>query len=310
MKLISIVTPCFNEEENVVDLYTRMKTVFADRPQYQFEHIFIDNASTDRTVPLLKEIAAQDKRLKIIVNSRNFGTVRSPFHGILQARGDAVVFIAADLQEPVEMIPRFLEKWEEGFRIVVGIKKGSEESKPMFALRKLYYRVVGRLAEVELINDFTGFGLYDRRVIGILRDLEDPYPYLRGLISEIGFQRAEIEYLQPVRRRGITKNNFYALYDVAMLGMTNHSKVPLRLATMLGFTFSIICLLIATAYLVAKLIFWNTYTIGTAPVIVGLFFFASIQLMFTGILGEYIGSIHTKVFNRPLVVEKERINFD
>ena len=309
-KMVSIVTPCFNEQENVGPLAEAVRREMQGLAGYEYEHIFIDNASTDRTVPILKEIAAKDKRVKVIVNARNFGHIRSPFYGLLQATGDAVILMAADFQDPPALIPSFIKKWEEGFRVVVGVKTSSEESPLFYAVRRAYYSLVGKLADVELIPNFTGFGLYDRQVIQVLRGIDDPYPYFRGLICDIGFEKARIEFVQPTRKRGFTKNNFYTLYDIAMLGITNHSKVPLRLATMLGFGLSLICLLVALAYLVAKLVFWNTYTIGTAPVIVGLFFFASVQLMFIGILGEYIGSIHTKVLRRPLVVEKERINFD
>jgi polyisoprenyl-phosphate glycosyltransferase len=308
-KLISIVMPCFNEEDNVREAYERVSRFFAGLPSYDYEHIFIDNASTDRTVPILKEIAGRDKRVKIIVNTRNFGHIRSPFHGLLQASGEAVILMVSDLQDPPEMISEFLRKWEEGYKIVVGVKKGSEEAKPMYALRKLYYDVIGRLAEVRLIKNFTGFGLYDREVVEILRNINDPYPYFRGLICDIGFAVAEIEYIQPVRKRGITKNNFYTLYDMAMLGMTNHSKVPLRLATMLGFAMSIVSLLVGLAYFIYKLIFWSSFSVGIAPLVIGLFVFASVQLFFLGIVGEYVGSIHTQVLRRPLVIEKERINF-
>jgi glycosyltransferase involved in cell wall biosynthesis len=309
-KRISIVTACYNEEENVREVYARVKQVFEALPQYAYEHLFIDNASTDRTVPILKEIAAQDKRVKIIVNARNFGHIRSPFHGLLQAGGDAVISIVADLQDPPDMIAEFLRKWEEGYKVVVGVKKGSDEAKPMYLVRKLYYHFIAGLSEVRLIKNFTGFGLYDRQVIEILRHIGDPYPYFRGLICDIGFETAEIEYSQPVRKRGITKNNFYTLYDMAMLGMTNHSKVPLRLATMAGFLMGLASLFIGLAYLVYKLIYWNEFSVGIAPLVIGLFLFASVQLFFLGIVGEYVGAIHTQVLRRPLVVEKERINFD
>lgn len=307
---ISVVTACYNEEANVREVYLQVRQVMELEPGYTYEHIFIDNASSDQTVPILKEIAAQDKRVKIIVNARNFGHIRSPFHGLLQARGAAVVSIVADLQDPPKMITNFLRKWEEGYKIVVGIKKGSEEAKPMYAVRKLYYNLISRLSDISLVKNFTGFGLYDQRVIAVLREISDPYPYFRGLICDIGFERAEIEYTQPVRKRGITKNNFYTLYDVAMLGMTNHSKVPLRLATMLGFAVSLLSLLAGLAYVVYKLVFWNQFSVGIAPLVIGLFFVGSVQLFFLGIVGEYVGSIHTQVLKRPLVVEKERINFD
>ncbi len=310
LKLISIVTACFNEEENVKELYEQVKAVFIDLPQYDYEHIFIDNASKDRTVTILKGIAQKDRRVKIIVNTRNFGHIRSPFHGLMQAKGDAVISIVADLQDPPIMIKEFIKKWEEGYKIVIGVKTQSEESKLFFAIRKAYYNLVSRLSEIELIKNFTGFGLYDQKVIETLRSVKDPYPYFRGLICDIGFERAVIEYLQPSRKRGFTKNNFYTLFDMAMLGITNHSKVPLRLATMTGFAVAILNLIVALGYFVYKLIFWYSFNVGIAPLVIGLFFFASVQLFFIGIIGEYIGSIHTQVLKRPLVVEKERINFD
>jgi glycosyltransferase involved in cell wall biosynthesis len=306
---ISIVTPCFNEQENIEAIYTDVQRIFAGLPHYEYEHIFIDNASTDRTVPILRELVAKDKRVKVIVNARNFGHIRSPFHGLMQARGAAVISIVADLQDPPEMIPQLLAKWEEGYKMVLAIKKGSEEAKPMFAVRRIYYKLVSSLAEVELIKDFTGFGLYDQEIINILRTIDDPYPYFRGLICDIGFEKAKIEYHQPVRKRGITKNNFYTLYDMAMLGMTNHSKVPLRLATMVGFAMASLNLMFGLVYLVYKLVYWDRFSLGIAPLVIGLFFFGSIQLFFLGIVGEYVGAIHTQVLRRPLVIEKERINF-
>ena len=310
LKRISVVTACFNEEENVKELYEQVKTVFVDLPQYEYEHIFIDNASKDRTVSILKEIAQKDRRVKIIVNTRNFGHIRSPFHALMQAKGDAAIFIVADLQDPPDIIKGFIRKWEEGYKIVIGVKTQSEESQIFFAIRKAYYNLVGRLSEIALIKNFTGFGLYDRQVIEILRSIEDPYPYFRGLICDIGFDRAVIEYVQPTRKRGFTKNNFYTLYDMAMLGITNHSKVPLRLATMTGFIVALMSLLTALVYFIYKLIFWDNFQVGMAPLVIGLFFFTSVQLFFIGVIGEYVGAIHTQVLKRPLVVEKERVNFD
>ena len=309
MKLISIVTPCFNEENNIRELYGKVKAIMTGLENYRYEHIFIDNASTDRTVDILRESAQNDKNLKVIVNTRNFGHIRSPYHAILQTQGDAVISIVADLQDPPELIKEFVKKWESGFKIVVGVKKESRESKLFYTLRQLYYSTLVRLANVELIEQFTGFGLYDREVINILRDLKEPYPYFRGLIAEIGLSRTTVEYLQPARHRGITKNNFYTLLDIALLGLTSHSKVPLRLAVIVGFIAAVVSLAVALFYLVYKLLFWNSFTVGLAPLVVGIFFFSSVQLLFLGIVGEYVGSIHTYVQNRPLVVEKERINF-
>ena len=308
-KLISIVTPCYNEEDNVREIYEQVRAVMQKETSYSYEHLFIDNASTDQTVPILRQLASTDPCVKVIVNVRNFGPIRSPVYGLLQATGDAAVLIVADLQDPPGMIADFLRKWEAGYKIAVGVKKGSEEAKPMYAIRKLYYDFVTRLADTRLIKNFTGFGLYDQQVIKVLRQINDPYPYLRGLICDIGFEAAEIEYTQPIRKRGLTKMNFYILYDVAMLGLTNHSKVPLRLATMLGFVMATGSLLVGLGYFVYKLLFWSSFSIGIAPLVIGLFVFASVQLVFLGIVGEYVGAIHTQVLRRPLVIEKERINF-
>ncbi|MFM2322409.1 MAG: hypothetical protein RLZZ225_562 [Pseudomonadota bacterium] len=310
MKLISIVIPCFNEEENILELYHQIKNVFKKNPFYNYESIFIDNASKDGTVNVLKKIAEKDKNIKIIVNARNFGHIRSPFYGLLQANGDAVILMGADLQEPPYLINDFILAWEAGFKIVIGIKEKSEESKLMFSIRKLYYRFVTSISEVELVKNFTGFGLYDRSFLNIFKKIDDPYPYFRGFIADIGFERKEVPYTQPKRKYGITKNNFYTLYDVAMLGITNYSKLPIRLATISGFFLSIISLTLAILFFLLKLIFWSNFSIGIAPILCSLFFFFSVQLFFTGLLGEYIGSIHTKIMKRPLVIEQERINFE
>lgn len=309
VKLISVVTPCYNEEENVRPLYEAVKAVFAKLPQYRYEHIFIDNASKDKTQQILREIAENDKNVKVIFNTRNFGQVRSPYYAVLQARGDAVVTMCCDFQDPPEMVPQFLQKWEEGYKTILGVKATSDESALMYLVRSAYYKLARKLSDVELLEHVTGFGAYDQAVIEVLRKIDDPYPYGRGLLMDIGFDIYKIVYHQPARRRGITKNNFYTLYDVAMLGITNHSKIPLRLATMLGFAMSGLSLVLAIVYLVLKLIFWKYFTIGTAPILISLFFFGSVQLFFIGILGEYIGAIHTQVQKRPLVIEKERINF-
>ena len=308
MKHISIVTPCFNEEENVQELYDRIKRVMAGF-DYEYEHIFIDNASTDRTVEVLRGLAMQDKRLKVIINTRNFGHIRSPYYGLLQAHGNPVIILASDLQDPPERISDFIRKWEDGYKVVIGVKTQSQEAGLFYFLRTIYYRVLRKLSDVELIEHFTGFGLYDQQVIEILRNLNDPYPYFRGLIAEIGFPIARIEFVQPRRRHGITKNNFYTLYDMAMLGFTSYTKIPLRLAAMLGFLTAGISFLVGLAYLIYKLIFWANFSVGLAPVVIGLFFLGSVQLIFLGIIGEYISAIYTHVTHRPLVVEKERINF-
>jgi glycosyltransferase involved in cell wall biosynthesis len=308
---LTIFTPCYNEEENVREVHRQVKAVMQTLPGYDYEHLFIDNASKDKTVEILRELAAADKHVKVIVNTRNFGQIRSPYHAFLQASGDAAIGCAADLQDPPELIPQFVKKWEEGFKVVIGVKQGSKEAWLMYRVRKFYYSLVTRLSsDVELVHNFTGFGLYDRDVVEQFRNTGEQYPYFRGLVCDFGYERAVIDYLQPVRTRGSTKNNFYSLYDYAMLGITNHSKVPLRIATMAGFALSVISLLVAVGYLIAKFIFWNQIQLGTAPLLIGIYFFGAVQLFFIGILGEYIGSIHTQVHKRPLVVEKERINFE
>ena len=307
-KLISIVTPLFNEEENIEDLCNRVSAVMSPLP-YDYEHLCIDNCSKDQTVALLRARATRDPRLKIIVNARNFGHIRSPYYALMQAAGDAVVVIAGDLQDPPEMIPDFIKKWEDGFKTVMAVKPESEESSLMFFVRKMYYKIINRISEVSLINNATGAGLFDRDVIEILRSIDDPYPYTRGLVCEIGYPIATVPFKQPRRTRGVTSQNFYTLYDIAMLGITKHSKVPLRLMAMLGFALAIVSLLAAFGYLLAKLLFWDKFQFGTAPILIGIFLFGAIQMFFLGMLGEYIASIQTQVRKMPLVVESERINF-
>ena len=309
-KLISIVTPCYNEEDNIEELHTQIVQIMSGFPQFDFEHIYIDNASTDRTIPILRQLAAKDKRVKVILNTRNFGHIRSPFHGLLQARGDAVVYMVSDLQDPPALIKDFLDNWEAGNKIVIGIKKRSEESKLFFLLRSVYYRILSKVSEVPLFVDFTGFGLYDQKIIEILRKIDDPYPYLRGLIADISCDVVKINYLQPARKRGITKNNFFSLFDMAMLGFTNNTKVPLRVSIFLGFIIATISFFVGLFYLFFKLFNWQDFSLGLAPLVVGMFFLGGVQLLFLGILGEYIGAIYTQVQHRPRVIEKERINFD
>ena len=312
-KHISILTACFNEEENVEALVHAVAEVFSVYPQYTYEHIFIDNASFDSTVSILRRITENDKHVKVIVNARNFGHIRSPFHGLMQCKGDAVISLVADFQDPPEMINEFLEKWEEGYKIVVGVKKSSKENPLMFFVRRLFYNLLSQASKSSgetPIKNFTGFGLYDQQFISVLRTLDEPYPYFRGLITELGFSRFEIPYTQPQRAAGKTKNNFFTLYDMAMLGFTNHSKLPLRLSAFIGFFAAILSLLVALGYFVYKLLYWDSFQAGTAPMVIGIFFFSSVQLFFIGIIGEYIGAIHTQVRKRPLVIEKERINFE
>lgn len=308
--LISVVVPCLNEEGNVRELYSRVKDEFAKLPEYDFEMIFADNASTDDTQRILREMASEDTRVKVIFNMRNFGHIRSPYNALLSARGDAIIAMVADLQDPPDLIPAFVEQWKIGFPIVLGQKKDSEESWAFYFIRSVYYKLVRWSADVELLEHVTGFGLYDRKVIEQLRALNDPYPYVRGLISEFGYPVARIPYKQQKRKSGVTKNNFYTLYDMAMLGFTSHSKLPLRLATFLGFGSALVSLLAGIAYLIFKLTHWSQVSFGVAPMVIGLFFFSSVQLVFLGIVGEYVGAIHTQTQHRPLVVERERLNFE
>lgn len=309
MKLISIVSGCYNEVGNVEDLVSQVAQAMQQLPHYDYEQIIIDNASTDGTQELLKKLTKENPKLKVILNARNFGHIRSPYHGMMQGSGEAIIYLASDLQDPPALIPEMMRKWEEGAKAVVCVKESSEERPLFFKMRRLCYSIFDRLANVETIQNFTGFGLYDRAIIEHCRNMQDSYPYFRGMISEIGLPIVELPYRQPLRKKGITKNNFYTLYDIAMLGMTNYTKIPLRLASFSGFVMSVVSFLLAIGYFIYKLLFWARVPFGTAPLMIGLFFFASVQLFFIGILGEYIGAIYTQVLNRPLVVEKERINF-
>lgn len=304
---VGVVLPCYNEEGNVDELHERLTKVFAELPQYTYELLFIDNASTDGTVGKIKGLIARDPRVRLIVNARNFGHIRSPFHGLFEVAGDCIIAMCTDLQDPPELIPQFLEQWERGASMVLGKKRTSQESPTFFALRGLYYKVARAMAEVPLLEHVTGFGLYDRRVIEIMRGFDDPYPYGRGLIAEIGLPYVTIPYDQPLRKRGITKNNFYSLFDLALLGITSHSKAPLRLATIAGFILSGLSLLVAMGFLLLKLTFWYALPAGYAPVVIGVFFLGSVQIFLIGLLGEYIGAVLTQVRKRPLVVERERI---
>ncbi|OQA53030.1 MAG: hypothetical protein BWY43_00217 [candidate division WS2 bacterium ADurb.Bin280] len=310
MKVISVVTPCYNEQENVEEVYGAVKQVFNSlKRKYNYEHIFIDNKSTDKTPEILRRMARRDKRVKVIFNSRNFGHLRSPYYGLIQSDADAVILLVCDFQDPPEMIPEFIKKWEQGKRIVIGVKPKSEESQIMFAIRTIFYKIISRISDVEHIKNFTGFGLYDKSFIEILRKIDDPYPYLRGLVAELGGDIEQVEFVQPKRRRGRTKNNLYTLYDLAILGFINYSKIPIRIASLIGFSVAFLSLLVALAYLVAKIIYWNTFNAGIAPLVIGFFFFSSVQMIFIGLIGEYVGAILTQVKRRPLVIEKERINF-
>jgi len=308
-KFLSVISPCYNEEENVEELYRRVVAVMDRYSQYEFEYVFIDNASTDNTVEKLKNLAKKDCRVKVIVNTRNFGHIRSPYWGILQTTGAATIYLASDLQDPPEVIPRFIDEWEKGYKLVLATKPVSQSSPLMHSLRKLYYRVLDAISDVPLIADTTGFGLYDKVVLDGIRAVNDPYPYLRGLYCELGYEVKTVPFDQPRRLRGISKNNFYTLYDIAMLGVISHSLVPIRIASFLGFVMGSVSIVVALIFFVLKLLFWSSFPLGMAPLVIGMFFMFGILLFFIGLLGEYIGSIHTYVQRRPIVVEKERINF-
>lgn len=309
-KLISIITPCFNEESNVEEIYSQVKSVMNDLPKYRYEHIFIDNCSQDKTAHILKNISLKDKTVKVIFNARNFGAVRSGYYGLIQCYGDAVIAIASDLQDPPRLIKDFLAKWEEGYKIVIGVKEKSHENPLMFLIRKIFYYIISWISESEQIKNFTGYALYDKSFINVIRNIDDPYPYFRGMVADLGFQRYDIQYTQQKRKHGKSSYNFYSLYDIAMQGFINHSKVPLRLASFIGFSVSMMSFLFAAGYFIYKLLYWQSFQLGIAPLVIGIFFFGGVQLFFLGVIGEYIGSIFTQVKKRPLVIEKERINFD
>jgi glycosyltransferase involved in cell wall biosynthesis len=310
MKSVTILTPCYNEEANVEPLYERVRQIMADVGRYNYEHLFIDNASTDSTVAILRRLAAADPNVKVIVNTRNFGQVGSPMYALSQARGDAMIGLVADFQDPPELIPDLLAGWEEGYSMVLCVKRTSAENPLMFAARRAYYRLIDRLASLETFENFTGFSLLDRKVVDQLIAFGDPQPYVRGMIAEIGLPHKILYYDQPKRERGKTKNNFFTLFDLAMLGLINHSKAPLRLMTFAGFAGAAVSFLVGLAFLIYKLLFWSRFQVGVAPLVIGLFFGFSLQLLFMGLLGEYVGAIHTQLQKRPWAIERERINFE
>ena len=308
--LISIVSPTFNEAENIEELYSRIKEVISKLEDYEFEIIIIDNDSKDGTQDILRSIASKDKNFKVILNNRNFGHIRSPYFGILQAKGLAAIYLASDLQNPPELIPDIISRWEKGFKLVMAVKPESEGSILFNFLRRNYYKVLDNISDIQVIRDSTGFGLYDSKVIEELKKIKEPYPFMRGLICDLGYNFDTLPFIQPSRKRGLTKNNFFTLYDIGMLGIISHSKFPIRFCAFLGFLIGALSFAIGLGYLILKLIFWDSFPLGVAPLIIGLFFFIGLQFFFIGIIGEYIGSIHTYSQNRPLVVVKEKINFD
>jgi glycosyltransferase involved in cell wall biosynthesis len=311
MKKISVIVPCWNEQENVIPLAEAIVNEFQNNLLlYDYEIIFIDNCSQDTTREKLTSLCLKNGKIKAIFNSKNFGQFNSPYYGLCQTSGDCTILMCADFQDPVEMIPKFVAEWEQGFKIVCAIKKTSKENKLMYILRSCYYKMIKKMSDVEQIEHFTGFGLYDRSFIQVLRDLEDTTPFLRGIVAELGSERKDIPYEQAKRRAGKTSNNWYRLYDAAMLSFTSYTKIGLRLATILGFIASGISMLVAIVYLVMKLIYWDRFLAGTAPIIIGVFFMGSIQLFFIGLVGEYIMNINTRIMKRPLVIEEKRINFE
>lgn len=311
MKKISILVPTYNEEENVELLVEAITEEFSKKlKKYTFEIVFIDNDSKDDTQKILEEICKKNKKVKAIFNAKNFGQFNSPFYGMLQTTGDATICMAADFQEPVDMIHRFVEEWEKGYKIVIGIKNKSKESKIMYFLRSCYYKLIKKLSTVDQIEHFTGFGLYDKKFIDVLKNLDDTEPYLRGIVAELGYKRKEIKYTQQKRKRGKTKNNWYTLYDAAMLGITSYTKAIMRIATIFGFIFAMLSFVIALTYFVLKLLFWDKFPMGTVPILIGVFLIGSIQLFFIGLLGEYMINMNRRMMKRPLVVEEKRINFE
>ena len=310
-KKISVLIPCYNEEENVKPICAAVEEVLKkDLSKYDYEIVFIDNNSTDRTREYLYEICHENKKVKAILNAKNFGQFNSPYYGMCQTTGDCTISMCADFQDPVDMLPKLVAEWEKGFKIVSAIKTTSKENPIMRFLRTIYYKMIKKMSEVEQIEHFTGFGLYDKSFIEVLRNLNDPIPFLRGIVAELGFNRKEIPYEQQKRAAGVTHNNFYTLYDAAMLSFTSYTKVGLRLATFFGFFVSGASLIVALVYFIYKLLHWNTFKAGMAPLIIGMFFFNAVTLFFIGLLGEYVLSMNKRLMHRPLVIEEKRLNFD
>ena len=311
MKKISIMVPCYNEEENVIPLSEALIEMFAkDLPQYDYDITFIDNDSTDTTRVKLRQLCECNKKIKAIFNAKNFGQFNSPYYGIINTDGDCTIPVCADFQDPIDVIPRLVAEWEKGYKIVCAVKSSSKESKIMYFLRTCYYKLIKKMSSVEQIEHFTGFGLYDKSFVQVMRDLKDPIPFLRGVVGELGFKRTGIEYTQAQRRAGKTHNNFFTLYDAAMLSFTSYTKLGLRLATFVGGFFGLVSIIVGIVYLVLKLVYWNRFTAGMVPLILLVSILGSLQLIFIGLMGEYILSMNQRLMNRPLVVEEERLNFD
>ena len=308
-KTITIVAPCYNEHEIIAEFYKRVNAVISTCTNYNFEILFIDNSSTDGTIEILKELASKDCRIKLIINLRNFGHIRSPYWGVIQSTGHATIYLASDLQDPPELIPYFIEAWEQGYKVAWGIKSISETNGITHAIRRLYYKFLNRLSDVPHVSDATGFGIYDTVVLDEVRKINDPYPYFRGIIVEIGYEIKRIPFVQVKRHSGKSKNNLYSLYDIAILGIVSHTLIPLRLASLIGFIIGFICFLAANFIVVLKIIYWDSFPLGYAPILILIFLMFGLLMLFIGTLGEYIGSIHTYIKKRPIVIEKERVNF-
>lgn len=310
MKKISVLIPCYNELENIIPISEAIVAVMVDQlSQYDYELIFIDNYSTDGTREKLRAICAVNKKIKTILNAKNFGQFNSPYYGMCQTSGDCTITLCADFQDPVELIPEFVKEWESGYKIVCGIKTSSKENKFVRLLRNMYYKMIKKMSQVEQIEHFTGFGLYDCSFIDVLRSLKDPTPFLRGIVAELGFKRKDVQYEQQKRRAGTTHNNWYSLYDAGMLSITSYTKIGLRLATIFGFVFSFLAVVVSIIYFILKIMYWDKFPVGIAPILIGMFLLGSIQIFFIGFIGEYILTINTRIMNRPLVIEEERINF-
>lgn len=310
MSKISVMIPCFNEEENVKQIcYAVKQIVEKELSRYDYEILFIDNDSSDKTREYIRELCSEDNKVKAIFNAKNFGQFNSPYYGMCQTTGDCTVTMCCDFQDPVEMIPELVHEWENGYKIVCAIKTASKENRIMRFLRTCYYKMIKKMSDVDQIEHFTGFGLYDKDFIQVLRDLDDPTPFLRGIVAELGYKRKDIPYEQQKRRAGKTHNNWFTLYDAAMLSFTSYTKAGLRMATLIGFFTAAVSMVIAIVYLIMKLIYWDRFVAGMAPILLAVLFLGSVQLFFIGFLGEYVLSINKRIMKRPLVIEEERINF-